>query len=744
MWGCGDAGEERPIGVGLQAPCSAPLVNVDEKCWEKIPTSGSCDPAQPVAVRELGACLPSCTTDSTCKGGKCVDFGTAGKACVVPACDDNEQNRGEAGVDCGGPCGPCGSCGDGEVQEALGETCDHDGSPQTQCGYGEESCEVCTDRCVKAPGQVTGFCGDGTPQAANGEQCDEAPKTDCDYGRMSCMVCNDQCQRVPGQVSGFCGDGEVQAAEGETCDHDGSPQTQCEYGPRGDCMFCNDRCQLVAGVARFCGDEAVNGQEECDAGLNPGLDCMYGMTSCMVCNDQCKRVSGETFFCGNNKIDDNETCDHNKSPQTDCAYGQMSCTVCNAQCQTVAGVLSFCGDNMLNGAERCDTSKFAAGESCTAAGSPYGALSCSPSCQVQTTGCYGVKQLATGYRHSCVVLTDNRVMCWGSNGFGQLGNNTTTASSTPALAIGLNNAAQIATGLDHTCALTTAGTVICWGQNVNGELGLGHNNDRLTPTMIPNLSGVTQIKAKGAFTCALLSSGTVKCWGANTNNAALGDGTTTNRNVPTNVLNISGATQLAVGSAHACVLVQGGAVRCWGANDYGQAGDGSMTHPKAQAVQVTGISGALELDAGLFHSCVRLAAGEVKCWGLGAHGQRGDGSTTANMFAPVAATQLAGATQLYLGGEHTCIKVASGAVRCLGSNEHGQLGDSSLVIGASARSTSLRNVSNLSNASEARGGRSHTCALLSDKTLRCWGRNDAGQLGDGTTTDRSAATQTLF
>jgi sulfatase modifying factor 1 len=337
MWSCGDAGEEAPIGVGLPRPCSAPLVEVDGRCWEKIPTSGSCDTAQPVAVRELGVCLPPCTTDSVCAkvapGARCIEFEGAGKACVVPLCDNNVQDRGETGLDCGGVCKPCGSCGDGVVQEALGETCDHDGDPQTQCAYGQPSCEVCTAQCILALGQLTGFCGDGAPNGQ--EQCDAGanPNLDCAYNQENCTVCNAQCQRVPGRVTGFCGDGEVQAAQGETCDHNGSPQTQC---PQGDpsCMVCNAQCKLVLGsITGFCGDGITNGQEQCDAGMNPSLDCPYGMmTGCMVCNDQCRRVAGNVAFCGDGWRNGPEQCD--EPPKPGCNIGVQTCMVCTEQCKT--------------------------------------------------------------------------------------------------------------------------------------------------------------------------------------------------------------------------------------------------------------------------------------------------------------------------------------------------------------------------------------------------------------------------
>jgi alpha-tubulin suppressor-like RCC1 family protein len=753
MWSCGDAGEERPIGVGLTAPCSAPLVNVDGRCWERIPTGGSCDPAQPVAVREFGVCLPSCTTDSVCSDvapeARCVEFEGAGKACVVPQCDDGKQNRGEAGIDCGGVCKPCGSCGDGVVQEALGETCDHDGSPQTQCAYGERSCEVCTAQCVKAPGQVTGFCGDGTPQTANGEQCDEAPKTDCEYNDPNCKVCNIQCKEVPGRDVGSCGDGVVQMSFGETCDHNGNPQTQCPQGQQS-CMVCNTQCKLVMGTSTgFCGDGTVQAAsgEDCDEAVK--TDCDYGQPSCMVCNDQCKRVPGQVVgACGDGVVQASfgETCDHNGSPQADCAYGQMSCMVCNAQCQTAPGrVTGFCGDSVVNGsganAEQCDGSMSLGGLSCAGiANMPYGAVACD-ACQLSSVGCFRVDHVGSGELHTCALLSDKTVRCWGRDLYNQTGVQAAASSNTRPLpaVTGLSGVSKLAVGYNHSCALLSDGSARCWGRNTQGQLGDSASvvTTSRQPLKVTGLTNITQLAAGGEHTCALLSDGTVRCWGLNAD-GQLGDGTTVDRRSPVVVSGLSGVVQIAAGLLSTCAVRTSGTVHCWGRNSTYQLGDGTVINRSAP-VQVPGITSAREVVIGLVSACARLADQSVRCWGDNREGNLGYGQTTNNSDIPVQVTGINNATQLTLLFAHTCALLADGTARCWGFNGKGQLGNNTVMS-----SNTPAFIQNITDIKQLSGGADHSCAVLNNGTIKCWGDNTYGQLGDATTTQRNTPANVMF
>ncbi len=338
--------------------------------------------------------------------------------------------------------------------------------------------------------------------------------------------------------------------------------------------------------------------------------------------------------------------------------------------------------------------------------------------------------LAAGYAQTCALHTSN-VDCWGQNYFGQLGNGTTTGSTTPVAVEGLTDAAAVGSGTDVSCALLTSGRVDCWGSNTYGSLGDGTTNDSTTAVAVANLSDATMLGTVGLTSCVLRSDASVACWGYDSD-GQLGDAGAFNNGAYSStavaVQGVTNATAVSVGDYHACALLTGGNLKCWGRGINGQLGNGTTT-TTSTPVSVAGITTATAISAGGYHACALLAGGSVKCWGQNTWGELGDG-TTNDSSTPVAVSGITNAIAISAGLDHTCALLGDGSVRCWGRGDYGQLGDATF-----AGSSTPVAVTGLSGATTVSAGGFHTCAQLADGTIECWGRNTDGQLGNGTTTD---------
>jgi alpha-tubulin suppressor-like RCC1 family protein len=347
--------------------------------------------------------------------------------------------------------------------------------------------------------------------------------------------------------------------------------------------------------------------------------------------------------------------------------------------------------------------------------------------------------IAIGDNHTCALMSNGGVKCWGFNGNNQLGASTGKRdySVTPLTVRGLTSGVKaVVAGSGHSCALTSRGGVKCWGANSKGEIGNGGGLGTRTtccgggvgwrtPVDVRGLtSGVTALSSDWTNTCALTSVGEVKCWG----NMFRGDGSTTLANpVPFTVPGLTGVKAIASGATFSCALTGTGGVKCWGAGRGFADGKGSLV-----PVDVPGLTSGVKAITAGSHACALTVGGGVKCWGgENLYGELGNGTERGRLWPPSNVVGLAsGVTAIAAGTYYTCALTSQGGVKCWGNNGLGQLGNNPGANKNVPKYTPVDVYGLRSGVRAIAAGDADACAVMRNGGAKCWGNNGAGMLGN--------------
>ncbi|MBL8775026.1 MAG: carboxypeptidase regulatory-like domain-containing protein [Acidimicrobiales bacterium] len=384
------------------------------------------------------------------------------------------------------------------------------------------------------------------------------------------------------------------------------------------------------------------------------------------------------------------------------------------------------------------------------------------------------ESVVTGGFHSCALMEDDSTRCWGADllslGYpghnGSVGDDEVPAEVGPIDLGAGRRVVSLGAGLSHTCAVVDDGSVRCWGQDEDGKLGNSTAPEQGDPATAPpvDLGGVAagSVDAGYDHSCAVLVDGDLRCWGRS-RSGDLGLGTTDTIGDDEAVASVPPvdlgpgrtATAVAVGLAHTCALLDDGSVRCWGAGAHGENGLGTgiaigddETPAAVPPVDLGPGRTAVALAASYHTTCALLDDGSVRCWGVGQDGLLGDGAgagdgvigddETPGSFPPVELGAGRTAVAIGAGGWHTCAVLDDGSMRCWGLSDRGQLGYGTTATVGDDETPAAAGPVDLGTGRTAvtvDGGQQHTCAVLDDGSVRCWGQGASGILGSGNLED---------
>lgn len=348
-----------------------------------------------------------------------------------------------------------------------------------------------------------------------------------------------------------------------------------------------------------------------------------------------------------------------------------------------------------------------------------------PSLNLGATGVgMEVSSLAAGAVSSCAVLAGGETRCWGSNDDLQLGDGTATSRSLPVAVLGSHQFVALWIGTTHACGLDGVGAAWCWGRNGSGQLGDGTLIDQFQPVAVQGGFLFTRLAVGALHTCGIQVGGTALCWGSG-NNGRLGDGTNVSHSLPAPVSGGATWTSLSTSTgSHTCGLQPDQTLWCWGFNSSGRLGDGTTTDRSVPTPVLGGLTWR-SVGAGGAHTCGVTTANVAHCWGFGSQGQLGTGGTT-NHSIPVPVAGGALFTEISSGTTHTCGLTPDRAALCWGAGTAGQLGSAQFQ-----NRLEPVTVTGFFLWGTIQAGGEHTCGRTMGGVALCWGRNQAGQLGNG-------------
>jgi alpha-tubulin suppressor-like RCC1 family protein len=745
---------------GTPAPTDTTCNGVDDNC------NGTKDEGYISALTTCGTGACAATGATSCVAGNvqnsCAPGAPAPNDVTCDGVDDNCNGTKDEGY-----ISALTTCGTGACA-ATGATSCVAGNVQNSCAPGtpaptDVTCDGVDDNCngTKDEGYVSSLttCGTGACAATGATSCVAGNvQNSCAPGApapndVTCDGVDDNCNgtKDEGYVSSLttCGTGAC-AATGATSCVAGNVQNSCAPGaPAPNDVTCDS-------VDDNCNGTKDEGYISALTTCGTGACAATGATSCVAGNVQnsCAVPTADGDGDGAPNCSDGCPIDPAKTAAGACGCGtadadgdQDGALDCLDNCPTVANAGQQDSDNDGQG-DACDmppTIAIAAGGEHSCALLQNHSVSCwgdnsdgqlgdgsyaTSSVPTLVSGLSDAIEVTGGHHHTCAVRTTGAVVCWGANASGQLGNGSTSVANTPVAVSGISDAVHISAGREHSCAVRSTGDVMCWGANESGQLGNGTLTASSVPVAVSGLTGIARVAAGYAHTCAVRTDHGARCWGAN-ESGELGNGTLIKAKTPVIVTGLADAALITVGDVHSCALRTGGGVKCWGANWYGALGNGTQTDAKTPVV-VTGLADAVQLEAGELQTCAIRATGQVVCWGYNADGELGD-ETLQNRAMPVATGSFWDALQIALGNQHGCALRTNAEVDCWGLADKGQLGH-----GMTGPSKSPVRVANIADGSSVAVGSYHACALRASGGVDCWGIGSDGQLGNGATENTSA------